>query len=57
MKAIRVYADKSVFRGVYDDEFKLPSLTFFEQVKSGQFTLVTSAVVQDEMATSTTEPD
>lgn len=49
MKAIRVYADTSVFGGVYDDEFKEPSRTFFEQVKSGQFVLVTSAVVQDEM--------
>jgi predicted nucleic acid-binding protein len=50
MKAIRVYADTSVFGGVYDDEFQQPSLTFFEQVKGGQFILVTSAVVQDEMA-------
>jgi predicted nucleic acid-binding protein len=49
MKTFRVYADTSVFGGVYDDEFKQPSLTFFEQVKSGQFVLVTSAVVQDEM--------
>ena len=49
MKAIRVYADTSVFGGVYDDEFKQPSLTFFGQVKSGQFSLVTSAVVQDEI--------
>lgn len=49
MKAIRVYADTSVFGGVYDDEFQQPSQTFFAQVKSGQFVLVTSAVVQDEM--------
>jgi predicted nucleic acid-binding protein len=49
MKAIRVYADTSVFGGVYDDEFKQPSLKFFEQVRGGQFSLVTSAVVQDEM--------
>ncbi len=49
MKAIRVYADTSVIGGVYDEEFKEPSRTFFEQVKSGQFILVTSAVVQDEM--------
>jgi len=49
MKSIRVYADTSVFGGAYDDEFKQPSLTFFEQVKSGQFVLVTSAVVQDAM--------
>jgi hypothetical protein len=49
MKSIRVYADTSVFGGAYDDEFKQPSLMFFEQVKNGQFVLVTSAVVQDEM--------
>jgi hypothetical protein len=49
MKAIRVYADTSVFGGIYDDEFQQPSRTFFAQVKSGQFILVTSAVVQDEM--------
>ena len=49
MKPIRVYADTSVFGGVYDDEFKEASLTFFAQVRSGQFVLVTSAVVQDEM--------
>lgn len=49
MKAIRVYADTSVFGGIYDEEFKEPSRIFFEQVKSGQFVLVTSAVVQDEL--------
>jgi len=49
MKTIRVYADTSVFGGVYDDEFQQPSLKYFEQVKGGQFVLVTSAVVQDEM--------
>ena len=49
MKTIRVYADTSVFGGVYDDEFKQSSLTFFAQVEAGQFVLVTSAVVQDEM--------
>ena len=49
MKTIRVYADTSVFGGVYDDEFQQPSMTFFKQVKGGQFVLVTSAVVQDEM--------
>jgi len=50
MNAIRVYADTSVFGGICDDEFQQASLTFFEQVRSGQFVLVTSAVVQDEMA-------
>lgn len=50
MKTMRVYADTSVFGGVYDDEFRQPSSTFFEQVKLGQFILVTSAVVQAEVA-------
>jgi len=39
MKAIRVYADTSVFGGIYDEEFKEPSRTFFEQVKSGAIRL------------------
>jgi predicted nucleic acid-binding protein len=49
MKVLRVYADTSVFGGIYDDEFKQPSLTFFSQVREGQFILVTSAVVQSEL--------
>ncbi|MBU0568859.1 hypothetical protein KJ693_12645 [bacterium] len=49
MGIIRVYADTSIFGGVYDEEFKQPSLTFFEQVRAGQFVLVTSAVVQAEI--------
>ena len=49
MKALRVYADTSVFGGIHDDEFRQASVTFFEQVRLGQFVLVTSAVVQDEM--------
>lgn len=52
MKEIRVYADTSVFGGVFDDEFGEESKAFFEQVKSGQFVLVTSAVVEAEMATA-----
>ena len=43
MKAMRVCVDTSVFCGVYDIEFKQPSLTFFEQVKSWQFALVAQA--------------
>lgn len=52
MKEVRVYADTSVFGGVFDDEFGEESRAFFEQVKSGQFVLVTSAVVEAEMATA-----
>jgi predicted nucleic acid-binding protein len=50
MPILRVYADTSVFGGVFDTEFVELSLAFFEQVKAGRFALVTSAVVQDEMA-------
>lgn len=49
MKEIRVYADTSVFGGVYDSEFDMPSQTFFEQVRNGRFSLVISAIVQDEI--------
>jgi len=52
MKKIRVYADTSVFGGVYDVEFDAQSRTFFDQVKSGRFSLVISAVVQDEIETA-----
>ena len=32
MPPIRVYADTSVFGGVFDEEFQVASRTFFEQV-------------------------
>ena len=50
MPPIRVYADTSVFGGVFDEEFQVASRTFFEQVRSGRFQLVTSAIVQEEIA-------
>ena len=49
-RPIRVYADTSVFGGVFDKEFMNPSRMFFDQVKSGKFRLVTSAVVEKEIA-------
>ncbi len=45
----RVYADTSVFGGVFDEEFRDTSRTFFEQVREGRFSLVTSALVQEEI--------
>jgi hypothetical protein len=45
MGIIRVYADTSVFGGVFDEEFKVPSRKFFDQGTSGEFALVTSAIV------------
>jgi len=47
---IRVYADTSVFGGVFDEEFARPSQAFFESVRRGRFQLVISAVVRDELA-------
>ena len=55
MGIIRVYADTSVFGGIFDEEFKVPTRKFFDQVKSGGFALVTSAIVQDEIALAPTE--
>jgi predicted nucleic acid-binding protein len=52
---IRVYADTSVFGGVYDDEFSLPSRRFFDRVKMGAFRLVTSPLVQTELAEAPSE--
>ncbi len=46
---IRVYADTSVFGGVFDEEFSRPSRTFFDQVRQGRFALVVSALVRDEL--------
>jgi hypothetical protein len=50
MAISRVYADTSVFGGVFDDEFAGPTTAFWEQVKDGRFSLVTSAVVRKELA-------
>lgn len=49
-EAIRVYADTSVFGGVFDTEFERYSRPFFEQVRLGRFVLMTSALVEDELA-------
>lgn len=49
MKPVRVYADTSVFGGVFDEEFQEASARFFEQVRLGHFELVSSAIVQAEI--------
>lgn len=46
---IRVYADTSVFGGVFDDEYSKASRTFFEQVRDERFRLVSSAIVRREI--------
>jgi len=47
--SIRVYAETSVFGGVFDDEFAGPSRLFFDQVRSGRFRLVVSALIEAEL--------
>jgi len=46
---MRVYADTSVFGGVFDVEFEKPSKQFFREIDSGRFLLVTSAIVEAEI--------
>ena len=49
MAGIRVYADTSVYGGVFDEEYAEASRTFFDQVKEGRFRLVLSPIVGDEL--------
>ncbi len=46
---IRVYADTSVYGGVFDDEFERPSRAFFDHVREGRFRLIVSPLVEDEL--------
>ncbi len=46
---MKIYADTSVFGGVFDKEFSVPSQQFFAEVDSGRFRLVTSAIVEAEI--------
>ena len=43
------YGVRSVFGGVFDEEFEAPSRAFFDQVSNSRFHLVTSALVQEEI--------
>jgi hypothetical protein len=46
---LRVYADTSVFGGCFDEEFRIESLQFFEEVRQGRFVVVISNVTLDEL--------
>jgi predicted nucleic acid-binding protein len=46
----RVYVDTSVFGGVFDNEFRNASIVFFDQVRKGEFSIITSPVVIDEIS-------
>ena len=47
--AIRVYADTSVYGGVFDAGIDKPSQEFFQQVRQGRFQLITSDPVVAEL--------
>ena len=46
---MRIYADTSVFGGIFDKEFCEPTKQFFKEIDRGIFTLVTSAIVDAEI--------
>ena len=46
---ICTYADTFVYGGPYDEEFAEASRQFFDQVRAGRFSLVISAVVEEEL--------
>ena len=48
-KMNRVYADTSVFGGMFDEEFETASKVFFDAVKKGSFKLITSELVREEI--------
>ena len=48
-ETIRIYADTSVFGGVFDEEFKVPSKAFFDAIREAKFILVTSQLVRQEI--------
>ena len=50
LSRVRVYADTSVYGGVFDTEFAFASSKFFEEVRAGRFQLVLSATVGEEIA-------
>jgi predicted nucleic acid-binding protein len=49
-KPTRIYADTSVFGGVFDKEFAAASREFFDSVREGLFNLVISDVVRREVS-------
>ena len=46
---MKVYADTSVFGGVFDEAFAQDSRQFFEDILAGKFNLVVSALIEQEI--------
>jgi len=49
MKKNRIYADTSVFGGVFDPEFKEASTQFFDEARRGRHILILSEIVDREL--------
>jgi predicted nucleic acid-binding protein len=52
---VRVYADTSVFGGVFDEGFSDASRAFFDAIRDGRFRLVISVVLRDELEDAPTQ--
>ncbi len=52
---IRVYADTSVFGGIFDEEFDNASKSFFKEVQEKKFVLITSELVREEISAAPKE--
>ena len=50
MQSLRVYADTSVFGGVFDEEFAEESCRFFDLVRARRIVVLVSQVIVDELA-------
>jgi len=48
-QSVRVYADTSVYGGVFDDEFTKPSRVFFDQIDAGRYRLAVSPLLREEL--------
>jgi hypothetical protein len=49
VKVQTVYTDTSVFGGVFDDEFSMPSRAFFDLIEGGRFRIVASDILRREI--------
>lgn len=46
---MKIYADTSIFGGIFDEEFAKPTKQFFSEIDAARFVLVTSAIVEVEI--------
>lgn len=46
---MKIYADTSVFGGVFDEQFAKASRKFFDEVAAGRYELAVSAIVREEI--------